>query len=120
MSGETHDASWALKLLEREPDYEQNYVAKNWAYICATAFGVAVPIGLNIWTRRPLWAGIQYHFLFGVLGFGAGHLLTERDKYVLARRDAILRDYIRLHPEDFPAPERKKIGELLEDWVPVR
>lgn len=60
----------------------------------------------------------------------------------MAERDAVLRRYVELHPDDFPDPginncslsqpllviktfsfviiERKKFSELLLPWVPIR
>lgn len=42
----------------------------------------------------------------GGFGIGVGEVLKRREDYVLAKRDAILRDYIIRHPEDFPPPSK--------------
>jgi NADH-ubiquinone oxidoreductase subunit b14.5b (NDUFC2) len=84
-------------------------------------------------------AGIQKHFIFGGLGLGLGKVVDGWRNDYLAERDATLRHYVQLHPEDFPDPgekkfesncfsitevllfsERKKYAELLLNWVPVR
>ncbi|OQR70753.1 NADH:ubiquinone oxidoreductase [Tropilaelaps mercedesae] len=70
----------------------------------------------NYFLNRPYLSGIQRHILAVVgLGFAGNQLrlwLNRRAQY----REAVLRHYVSLHPEDFPEPERKKISELFLDW----
>ncbi|KOC66271.1 hypothetical protein WH47_07340, partial [Habropoda laboriosa] len=49
---------------------------------------------------------------------GCGFLFINEIKK--SRKDAVLRDYIRLHPERFPAPQNRKFADMFEPWVPVR
>lgn len=60
------------------------------------------------------------HMLGTTVGAVGGYFIEERRLKYLAERDAILKNYIELHLEDFPVPERKKYAELIEPWIPVR
>ncbi|XP_026754877.1 NADH dehydrogenase [ubiquinone] 1 subunit C2 [Galleria mellonella] len=96
------------------------FLNEYWPQILGVAFGVGAATAINFGTRRPPFSGIQKHVL---LAGGITALLTyvqkKRDEY-FAEKDAVYRHYVELHPEDFPEPERKKIGDILEPWVPVR
>ncbi|CAG9785553.1 unnamed protein product [Diatraea saccharalis] len=91
-----------------------------WPHLMGICFGIGSGCAINFGTRRPLMSGIQKHVL-GVAGWMA--LLTyvqkKRDEY-LAEKNAVLIHYVELHPDDFPVPERKKIGDILEPWIPIR
>lgn len=67
-----------------------------------------------------LFTGIQKHIAATAIGAVAGNFVEERRLNYLAERDAVLRNYIELHPDDFPTPERKKYAELLLPWIPIR
>ncbi|NWQ84708.1 NDUC2 dehydrogenase, partial [Columbina picui] len=54
------------------------------------------------------------------VGWFAGYYLTKRTEYIHAKLDRELLEYVRHHPEDFNKAERRRIGELLEDFQPVR
>lgn len=114
------DVSWALKILERESDYEQNLIAKYFHEIYLGFIGAGVPAVANAVYRRPLWAGIQSHIFCAIVGIGIGSFLKHREQDILATRDAKLRDYIIRHPEDFPPPDRKKYADTFIPWVPMR
>ncbi|KAF7996357.1 hypothetical protein HCN44_001989 [Aphidius gifuensis] len=120
MTEQEHDISWALKLLEREGSYKENIVAKYSSHALFGAIGLCAPIVANLIYRRPIWAGIHLHVLMGAGGIGVGELLQRRENYVLAKRDAILRDYITRHPEDFPPPKRETYNDVFLEWVPIR
>ncbi|CAH2263434.1 NADH dehydrogenase [ubiquinone] 1 subunit C2 [Pararge aegeria] len=96
------------------------FLNQYWPYILGGVFGIGTGVMINFGTKRPLMSGIQKHIL-GVVGWTAAISVVQnkRDEY-LAEKDAVLRHYIELHPEDFPTPERKKIGDLLDPWVPIR
>ncbi|THK33130.1 NADH dehydrogenase [ubiquinone] 1 subunit C2 [Diachasma alloeum] len=118
--GKVNDVSWALKILEREPDYVESVWTRYFHQAWCTMFGVLIPVSGNFLYRRPVWAGIQTHITLGLIGLGVGTYLRQRERRILGERDAILRDYIIRHPEDFPPPERKKWGEVLVEWLPMR
>ncbi|XP_041987385.1 NADH dehydrogenase [ubiquinone] 1 subunit C2 [Aricia agestis] len=93
---------------------------KYWPHILGVGFGIGTAMAINFGTRRPLFSGIQKHIAgVAVWTIGLNYVQNKRNEY-LAEKDAVLRHYIELHPEDFPEPERKKIGDMLEDWIPIR
>ncbi|XP_034937465.1 NADH dehydrogenase [ubiquinone] 1 subunit C2 [Chelonus insularis] len=120
MTNSEHDISWALKLLEREPDLEENIVTKYFHVGLCTLTGASAPALANYLYKRPLSAGIQNIIIFGIVGGLVGAYLKAREVDILATRDAKMRHYITLHPEDFPPPERKKYADLFLPWDPVR
>lgn len=48
--------------------------------------------------------GMQVHALATLAGAGIGRTLDNWRNDYLAEKDAVLRHYIELHPDDFPAP----------------
>uniref|UniRef100_A0A8C0Z8G3 NADH dehydrogenase [ubiquinone] 1 subunit C2-like n=1 Tax=Cyanistes caeruleus TaxID=156563 RepID=A0A8C0Z8G3_CYACU len=65
--------------------------------------------------------GVHRQVLFATVGCFVGYQLVKRAEYVHAKVDRELFEYIRHHPVDFQAKtEKKRIGELLEDFHPVR
>ncbi|XP_021238717.1 NADH dehydrogenase [ubiquinone] 1 subunit C2 [Numida meleagris] len=75
----------------------------------------------NGFSQRPvLRAGVHRQILFVTVGWFAGYFLVKRAEYVHAKLDRELFDYVRRHPEDFKEAEKKRIGELLEDFNPIR
>ncbi|NWW14751.1 NDUC2 dehydrogenase, partial [Oreocharis arfaki] len=65
--------------------------------------------------------GVHRQILFASLGWFVGYQLVKRAEYVHAKVDRELFEYIRHHPVDFhSATEKKRIGELLEDFHPIR
>ncbi|XP_032909459.1 NADH dehydrogenase [ubiquinone] 1 subunit C2 [Catharus ustulatus] len=75
----------------------------------------------NAFNRRPvLRAGVHRQILFATVGCFVGYQLVKRTDYVHAKVDRELFEYIRHHPADFPATEKKRIGQLLEDFHPIR
>uniref|UniRef100_A0A8C8RQ12 NADH dehydrogenase [ubiquinone] 1 subunit C2 n=1 Tax=Pelusios castaneus TaxID=367368 RepID=A0A8C8RQ12_9SAUR len=83
--------------------------------------GWCASIADNLFNRRPpVRAGVHRQVLWATLGWVAGYYLLKRENYVYAKHDQEMMDYIRRHPEDFKEGERKKIGELLEDFHPIR
>ncbi|NXG35192.1 NDUC2 dehydrogenase, partial [Dromaius novaehollandiae] len=64
--------------------------------------------------------GVHRQILFTTVGWFVGYFLTKHTEYIHAKRDRELFEYVKQHPEDFKATEKKRIGELLEDFHPVR
>lgn len=52
--------------------------------------------------------------------FAFAKYFDDRQGQTEADRDAALRHYIQLHPDDFPPFERKKLKDVLENWAPLR
>ncbi|XP_045768962.1 NADH dehydrogenase [ubiquinone] 1 subunit C2 [Maniola jurtina] len=111
----------AIELLNMgDQGRKRPFLNEYWPYILGGFFGIGTGVMINFGTKRPLMSGIQKHIL-GVVGWTAvlTYVTNKRHEY-LAEKDAVLRHYIELHPEDFPIPERKKIGDIFEPWVPIR
>ncbi|NXO92088.1 NDUC2 dehydrogenase, partial [Certhia brachydactyla] len=64
--------------------------------------------------------GVHRQVLFATLGCFLGYQLVKRAEYVHAKVDRELFEYMRHHPADFQAAEKKRVGQLLEDFHPVR
>ncbi|XP_015682105.1 NADH dehydrogenase [ubiquinone] 1 subunit C2 [Protobothrops mucrosquamatus] len=71
--------------------------------------------------RRPaLRAGVHRQVLMATLGFCLGYYIKRYSNYYYAERDRELFSYIKHHPEDFVEKEPRKMGDILEDFVPTR
>ncbi|XP_035780125.1 NADH dehydrogenase [ubiquinone] 1 subunit C2-like [Anopheles albimanus] len=98
----------------------KTWLDDKWAPGVGGLFGFLGACYVNYGTGRPLLSGIQKHIAAAI---AVGTLATMANKWrdsYLAEKDATLRHYIELHPEDFPTPERKKFADLLEYWQPIR
>ena len=58
----------------------------------------------NVVIYRCSLAGIQRHLALGAAGWVAGLYINKWIESNSAERDAVLKHYIQLHPEDFPVP----------------
>ncbi|KAJ9578410.1 hypothetical protein L9F63_005368 [Diploptera punctata] len=115
MSGKTN-----MELLTRDPDRIDPFLSKWWNPLAATVVGVVTVVFMKYGTRRPLLSGVQQYAIGAGLGGGLGYYIDQKRNRNLAERDAILRHYLEMHPEDFPEPERKKYADVLNPWVPIR
>ncbi|XP_022218993.2 NADH dehydrogenase [ubiquinone] 1 subunit C2 [Drosophila obscura] len=109
-----------LELLTNKGTRESSFLSPIWNPFACTLAGFGLAIFVNWGFRRPVLSGIQKHIAFAAIGGGAGYYFDQKRNEYLAKRDAVLRHYIELHPEDFPVKDRKKYGDVLESWVPVR
>uniref|UniRef100_A0A1B6DXD0 NADH dehydrogenase [ubiquinone] 1 subunit C2 n=1 Tax=Clastoptera arizonana TaxID=38151 RepID=A0A1B6DXD0_9HEMI len=109
-----------FKLLEPDETIENTFLYDKMGPAFGAFIGFGGSCAMNYFARRPIFSGIQKHVILTSAGlFIATHLQKRKEAYN-AERDDIYRHYIHLHPEDFPIPERKRVGELLKPWVPVR
>ncbi|CAK9809674.1 NADH dehydrogenase [ubiquinone] 1 subunit C2 [Anthophora quadrimaculata] len=113
-------AQWALDLLEPRPeDYKTNW-SDYWLIPNGALVGAGTVVFRNHILNRPLYTNIH----LSVIGLIVGGLCGAGVMYVTevhrARKDAILRDYIRLHPDRFPEPQNRKYADILEPWEPHR
>ncbi|NWI11809.1 NDUC2 dehydrogenase, partial [Crypturellus soui] len=65
-------------------------------------------------------AGVHRQILFTTVGWFVGYHMVKRAEYLHAKQDRELFEYVRQHPEDFKLKEKKKVGEILEDFHPIR
>ncbi|KAI8510498.1 hypothetical protein Bbelb_114140 [Branchiostoma belcheri] len=83
-------------------------------------WGLGTAVLTNVLKRRPYYAGVQRHILFGGLGAVAAYYFAKAENNRTARRDLIVKDYIKKHPEDFPDPGGKTFNDVLYPWAPIR
>jgi len=81
--------------------------------------GFGSPIVKNYFNKRPPLAGIQRHIAFALAGVVIGHYMDKYLTYRWMERDAMVRHYIELHPEDFEEKKRK-YKEVFDVWYPIR
>ncbi|XP_078602593.1 NADH dehydrogenase [ubiquinone] 1 subunit C2-like [Branchiostoma floridae x Branchiostoma japonicum] len=84
------------------------------------AWGVGTAILQNMFKRRPYYAGVQRHILFAGIGTVAAYYFTKAENNRNARRDLIIEDYMKKHPEDFPPQGGKTFNDVLIPWAPIR
>ncbi|CAB3362603.1 Hypothetical predicted protein [Cloeon dipterum] len=110
----------ALELLDPSHHDDVSVLYKNWGIISGSFVGSIGALWYNWANRRPTLSGLPRSLIIVASLAGAGRLLQDyRDKR-LAQRDAVLRHYISLHPEDFELPPRVKYSEVFGSWIPVR
>ncbi|XP_059619645.1 NADH dehydrogenase [ubiquinone] 1 subunit C2 [Phlebotomus argentipes] len=109
-----------LDLLKFDETRKRPWLNDKWGFILGGSMGFGLGCWVNFMRSRPILSGLQRHIGFSLIGATACFFVDRyRDKY-MSERDAVLRHYIELHPEDFPTPERKKYGELMDRWIPIR
>ncbi|XP_069496038.1 NADH dehydrogenase [ubiquinone] 1 subunit C2 [Ambystoma mexicanum] len=70
--------------------------------------------------RPPLLSGVHRQALGITIGWFIGYHLTRHDNYTFAKLDRDLFEYMKLHPEDFKKKDKRTMGEVLEDFHPIR
>ncbi|KAI8125445.1 hypothetical protein FF38_14401 [Lucilia cuprina] len=109
-----------LVLLTNKGERQPNFLSTIYNPLACAAAGCGLAMILNWGFRRPVMSGIQKHIALTAAGGFLGTYLDKKRNEALATRDAVLRHYVQLHPEDFPVVERKKYADVLEKWVPIR
>ncbi|EDW65082.1 NADH dehydrogenase [ubiquinone] 1 subunit C2 [Drosophila virilis] len=109
-----------LEILTNKGNRQPTFVSPIWNPIAGAIAGFGIALFVNWGFRKPAFSGIQNHIAFTAIGAGLGAFIDKQRDAYLAKRDAVLRHYVELHPDDFPKTDRKKYGEVLESWVPVR
>ncbi|KAH8411950.1 hypothetical protein KR222_003558 [Zaprionus bogoriensis] len=128
-----------LELLTNRGNRQPSFLSPIWNPLACAAGGFGIALFVNLGFRKPIFSGIQKHILFTAAGGAIGSFLDKKRDDYAAKRDAVLRHYVELHPDDFPVTgewrallagtrtncitffaDRKKYGEVLESWVPIR
>ena len=109
-----------LEQLTNKDDRQPSWLNDKWNPMICTLMGTASSLYLNYGTRKPLMSGVQRHVAFGAIGLALGIYFENMLREHSAKRDAVLRHYVELHPDDFPAKPRTKYADVLEHWVPIR
>uniref|UniRef100_R4WTL5 NADH dehydrogenase [ubiquinone] 1 subunit C2 n=1 Tax=Riptortus pedestris TaxID=329032 RepID=R4WTL5_RIPPE len=108
------------KLLLLDPEYRPSFLSDKFFPMFAGVLGFSAVVASRYASRRPLFSGIQHHILSTSIAGVLATIAQQKYQSHNAEKDAIYRHYIELHPEDFPIPERKKIGEIFPKFTPVR
>ncbi|XP_060825913.1 NADH dehydrogenase [ubiquinone] 1 subunit C2 isoform X2 [Bombus pascuorum] len=117
---EKFPAQWALDLLEPTALDRSNHIFRFYLVpISSAAFTLAV-VTKNYMSKLPLTANKPYMLLLSITGAFFGYGCHWASDIRFARRDEMMRDYIRRHPERFPEPEVKKYGDIFQEWYPKR
>ena len=109
-----------IEVLTNKGLIEEPFVNKYWGVGLPAALGFFGVCLSNWQARRPMLSGIQRHVLVTLGAAAIGKFVDDYRNDYLAERDAILRDYIRLHRDEFPDFQRKKYSAVLEPWIPIR
>ncbi|OXU20882.1 hypothetical protein TSAR_015233 [Trichomalopsis sarcophagae] len=120
MTTENPDIQWALDLLTPDPNYQENFISKNYPWIVCPFITVGGNAYVTYLQGRPWYSGIRRYALAIGAGIIMAKVLKDAKYHREAERDAVMRHYIKLHPEDFPPPVRKTFNEELRDWVACR
>ncbi|KAG7306141.1 hypothetical protein JYU34_008733 [Plutella xylostella] len=111
----------AIELLKRgDDDRIKPYLNQYWPYVLGSTLGFCTGMLINFGTKRPIYSGLQKHAACMAIWSASLHIVQKKRDAYFAERDAVLRHYIELHPEDFVEPERKKLADVLEPWIPIR
>ena len=103
-------------------DVELQVLKYYWPVVSMTAGGAAARPFINYFRRMPLHAGLYQVVLGGIAGYFFGHKIREMNAYKNAEQVAVIKHYIKTHPDKFIEPERKKFGDesVLLEWSPLR
>ncbi|XP_054263445.1 NADH dehydrogenase [ubiquinone] 1 subunit C2-like [Macrosteles quadrilineatus] len=107
-------------LLDPENIPEPTFLQDKYLPVTLALAGFTSAVYRNYTRRRPLYAGAQVTLAVTLIGGGIGWWIQTYRTAYWADRDAILRHYVQLHPEDFPAKERVVVGDLFKPWIPNR
>lgn len=117
---EEFSAQWALDLLRGPTIYKDAFYVKYVTELSFMFVGVcAVPLRNFILSRPKLSSfplAVAVTGVSSLIGIALGRFNNMR----AAKRDAMMVDYIKRHPERFPPPRNKTFAELFEPWIPLR
>ena len=93
-----------------------------WPVVSMTAFGAATRPITNYFRRMPLHAGLYQVALGAVAGYFFGHKVRDMNARKNAEEVAVIKHFIKTHPDKFIEPERKRFGDesVLLGWYPCR
>ncbi|CAL7945394.1 unnamed protein product [Xylocopa violacea] len=117
---EKFPAQWLHDVLEPNEIDETPSILKNYAMFPGFCMGYYAMKIRNKYLGRPTRWNLPIMLASSAFcGFFAyvSHEIVHIQK---ARRDAVTREYIMLHPERFPDPYPKSYAEIFRDWIPAR
>ncbi|KAF8764595.1 NADH dehydrogenase [ubiquinone] 1 subunit C2-like [Argiope bruennichi] len=101
------------------PLHKDSLYSKYFYPVTFAILGGGTPALSNYVIRRPFYSGIQRHFIGAALGYAVGYYIDRYLQNRYAQRDAVIKHYIELHPEDF-VENKRKYKEIFEEWYPIR
>ncbi|XP_014255851.1 uncharacterized protein LOC106670228 [Cimex lectularius] len=108
------------KLLLPDPEEKKTVLYDKFTPLCLASILFLGVLASRRFNRKPVFSGIQHHIMAVVGGWVVGKALHNMMENHNAEKDAIYRHYIDLHPDDFPTPQRIKVGEKFGPWTPIR
>lgn len=109
-----------IELLTNKGLVEPPWLHKVWAPAMVGGVLCLASCGSNFLLRRPMMSGLQKHAAFAIGGGFLGKYIEDYRTDYFAERDAVYRDYIRLHCDEFPEITHKKYADVFEPWYPIR
>ncbi|CAI9731788.1 dehydrogenase [ubiquinone] 1 subunit C2 [Octopus vulgaris] len=82
--------------------------------------GILTAVSHNMFKNRPVYAGIQRHIAFGLIGLYLGNLIKNYRLDYNRRKWIYIEDYMAKHPERFPEAPKLLYKDVLLQWRPVR
>ncbi|XP_034062892.1 NADH dehydrogenase [ubiquinone] 1 subunit C2 [Gymnodraco acuticeps] len=70
--------------------------------------------------KPPLKSGVHRLVLMTTIGWYVGYHVTKIENYHFAKVDRDMKEYIKLHPDDFVAKDKKTFAEIVERFIPIR
>lgn len=107
-------------IYDPDPEIKPSLVDLYGAPFAGLTLGLGVQASWNFIRKRPMRSSIPLYLTWGLGTAAAFEGIHRAANIYFSRRDTMHKHYVLLHPEDFPPPPKVKIGELLEDWNPVR
>ncbi|XP_076622719.1 NADH dehydrogenase (ubiquinone) B14.5 B subunit [Colletes latitarsis] len=114
------DGEWAIDLLTRDMGYKKQFYNTYFTEIFFGVSGFCAPLSANLWLRQPLFSHFPHAIVGCLIGVTFGNYFAKKVDAYYNRRDAILLDYVKLHPDRFPAPVNRKYADIFQPWLPLR
>ncbi|XP_033968900.1 NADH dehydrogenase [ubiquinone] 1 subunit C2 [Trematomus bernacchii] len=92
---------------------------RNSAWLALSA-GFASMLHNAINHKPPLKSGVHRLVLMTTIGWYVGYHVTKREHYHFAKVDRDMTEYIKLHPDNFVAKDKKTFAEIVEPFNPIR
>ncbi|XP_035225814.1 NADH dehydrogenase [ubiquinone] 1 subunit C2-like [Stegodyphus dumicola] len=101
------------------PPPKESILSKAFYPVGCALGGISLPIAQNYYIKRPFYTGIHRHIALGLIGAVFGYYVDRFLDRKWMERDAVIRHYVELHPEDF-VQNKRKYKEIFDEWIPVR
>ncbi|XP_065158602.1 NADH dehydrogenase [ubiquinone] 1 subunit C2 [Atheta coriaria] len=92
-----------LELLTPDLSRPEPFINKYWGGAMTAGLIWGCSMMVNYTLHKPVFSSLHIQAAFVAGGAIVGQYFDEKRKEYFAEKDAVLRHYIQLHPEDFPA-----------------